>query len=71
MKYRQEDIDYGSMLTQLREVAKRMGLKDVDGFIAKCIQLYDTTIVRHGLMLVGPTGSGKTKVCVHSQFPGR
>ena len=31
------------------------------GFITKCIQLYDTTVVRHGLMLVGPTCSGKTK----------
>ena len=37
-----------------------MGLQAVDSFVAKCIQLYETTLVRHGLMLVGPTMGGKT-----------
>ena len=45
----------------LRHGCKQLNIKDVPGFLLKCIQLFETTIVRHGLMLVGPTGSGKTK----------
>ena len=30
--------------------------------MAKCIQLYDTVNVRHGLMVVGAAFSGKSKV---------
>jgi len=35
---------------------------DVDGFIEKIIQLLDSMTVRHGNMLVGTTGTGKTTV---------
>lgn len=38
------------------------GLQAVPAMIVKVIQLYETMIVRHGVMLVGPTGSGKTTV---------
>ncbi|CAG2240330.1 DNAH [Mytilus edulis] len=58
---KEEPIDYGSLETSLRKNCTKSGIKDVDGFINKCIQLFETTVVRHGLMLVGPTGSGKTK----------
>ncbi|XP_047438259.1 dynein axonemal heavy chain 1 [Mugil cephalus] len=60
-KTKQEPIDYGSLEESLRNVCTAKNLKDVDGYINKCIQLYETTVVRHGLMLVGPSGSGKTK----------
>lgn len=56
---KEEAIDYGALNTALRTCADKANLKDIDGFIHKCIQLYETTVVRHGLMLVGPTGSGK------------
>ena len=59
---REEPIDYGTLDTGLRSACMKLGIKDVPGFLNKCIQLFETTVVRHGLMLVGPTGSGKTKV---------
>ena len=55
-------MDYGEFAVAIRTKSKEMGLEDVDDFVNKCIQLYETTVVRHGLMLVGPTMSGKTKV---------
>ncbi|XP_064422227.1 dynein axonemal heavy chain 1 [Latimeria chalumnae] len=60
-KIQEEHIDYGILEEAIRTSSRKKHLKDVDGFVTKCIQLYETTIVRHGLMLVGPTGSGKTK----------
>ncbi|XP_044079595.1 dynein axonemal heavy chain 1 isoform X1 [Siniperca chuatsi] len=60
-KTKQEPINYGTLEESMRNVCTKKNLKDVDGYINKCIQLYETTVVRHGLMLVGPSGSGKTK----------
>lgn len=63
---REQPIDYGELEESIRKTCLKLGLEDVDAFVTKCIQLYETTVVRHGLMLVGPTGSGKTRVgCLH------
>ena len=53
-------VDYGDLLQAIQEACQEIGLQAVDNFVAKCIQLYETTLVRHGLMLVGPTMGGKT-----------
>jgi dynein heavy chain len=52
--------DFGALLASIQVSCTEMGLQPVPQFITKVIQLYETTIVRHGLMVVGPTGAGKT-----------
>ena len=37
-----------------------MGLQQTPGFANKVIQLFDTFNVRFGVMIVGPTGGGKS-----------
>lgn len=47
-------------------------LVDWDSWMLKVIQLYETSLVRHGFMLVGPTLCGKTEIreilttCLHN-----
>uniref|UniRef100_H2YF90 Dynein heavy chain 1, axonemal n=1 Tax=Ciona savignyi TaxID=51511 RepID=H2YF90_CIOSA len=56
-KIKEEAIDYGALMDSIVDSFTH----HPPGFVTKCIQLYETTVVRHGLMLVGPTCSGKTK----------
>ena len=44
----------------LEKVCKERGLQPHTTWINKCIQLYETSLVRHGIMVVGPAGSGKS-----------
>ena len=54
------DLDYGALMRTMKEQIYIAGLQPLKFFITKVIQLYEMIIVRHGLMLVGNTGGGKS-----------
>jgi len=55
-------MDYGVLLTAIENACTFLNLQQKEAYKLKCIQLYETILVRHGLMLVGQTCSGKTSV---------
>ena len=51
---------YGSLVNSIQKACDKFNYEQVDVFKTKIQQLYDTIQVRHGLMIVGLTGAGKT-----------
>uniref|UniRef100_A0A1I8GGQ9 DHC_N2 domain-containing protein n=1 Tax=Macrostomum lignano TaxID=282301 RepID=A0A1I8GGQ9_9PLAT len=54
--------DYGLFREEICSVITSRGLQIDDTQVLKVIQFWETLLVRHGVMLVGPTGGGKTTV---------
>lgn len=74
-----EAASYGELQVQIEESMKRKCLQKVPEFILKVLQLYEITTIRFGVMIVGPTGGGKTSCFevlhsamaeLHSRNPG-
>jgi len=54
--------DYAQLLMELEGAACKRHLQPKGSFIHKCTQLWETIMVRHGLMVVGMNISGKTQI---------
>lgn len=54
--------DYGDLQKSIECCMITKNLQPLSTLITKCVQLYETMRVRCGVMLVGPTGSGKTSI---------
>eukprot|EP01138_Halocafeteria_seosinensis_P007479 gb/GECG01007645.1/.p1 GENE.gb/GECG01007645.1/~~gb/GECG01007645.1/.p1 ORF type:complete len:3314 (+),score=514.53 gb/GECG01007645.1/:1-9942(+) len=53
---------YPEVEKAIGESVDQAGLEHHPTWLNKVIQLYETSLVRHGIMLTGPTGGGKTAI---------
>ena len=54
--------DYGRLQEEIINVIASKNLVIIQKQVKKIIQFFETLEVRHGVMLVGPTGGGKTTI---------
>jgi dynein heavy chain len=57
-----ERSQFPEVMAALEKVLDERGLQKHPPFINKVIQLYETYLVRHGIMVVGPAGAGKSTI---------
>jgi dynein heavy chain len=53
-------VDYGTLQKAIERQITLNGMQPVPSYVAKVIQLFETMLVRHGVMVVGLTLTGKT-----------
>ncbi|KAI8904300.1 dynein heavy chain and region D6 of dynein motor-domain-containing protein [Gorgonomyces haynaldii] len=56
------NVDYTEMTNAILEEMKLSNIQPIPSMISKIIQLYETKLSRHGVMIVGDTGSGKSTI---------
>ncbi|XP_037081499.1 LOW QUALITY PROTEIN: dynein heavy chain 8, axonemal-like [Pollicipes pollicipes] len=59
-----EKVVRAELMTAIANQVQLAGMVNHPQWNLKLIQLYETSLVRHGLMTLGPTGAGKT-ACIH------
>ncbi|XP_026831330.1 dynein heavy chain 8, axonemal [Ooceraea biroi] len=52
---------YKELQKAIANATAALGIMNHSEWNLKTVQLYETSLVRHGLMVLGPTGSGKTR----------
>ena len=53
---------YKEVEDEVNKAVDEAGLIQHKNWLKKVVQLYETTVVRHGIMVIGPTGGGKTQI---------
>lgn len=54
--------EFPDIESALQNAVNQRNLQQHSTWLNKCIQLYETYLVRHGIMVVGPAGGGKSSI---------